>query len=82
MVIVNLPCAVGDKVYRKMRLGGRDIVVEFEVKSYHWTESGWMMWYSKGRARYTRQARLFEFGRTIFLTPEEAMEGGVCDGSE
>ena len=79
---VKLPCDVGDKVYRKMRICGRDVVVEFIVKSIHRTESGWFVWYSKGSARNTRQARLCEVGRTIFLTPEEAMKGGVCDGCE
>ena len=79
---IKLPCAVGDKVYRKMRLVGRDQVIEFIVKSIHLTESGWFVWYSKGSTRTTRQARLSEVGRTIFLTREEAWESGDCDGCE
>jgi hypothetical protein len=76
---IKLPCTVGDKVYRKMRFAGRDQVIEFTVKSIHLTESGWFVWYSKDRARSTRQARMSEVGRTIFLTPEEAWKGGVCE---
>ena len=79
---IKLPCDVGGKVYRKMQIGRRDVVVEFTVNSFHLNEDGWFMWYSKGNSRATRQARLWEVGRTIFLTPEEAAKGGVCDGGE
>ena len=67
--IVELPCKIGDTVYVKMQFGG---YAEAEVRDYsYFISCGFCVVVTS--EKFDKQNVPFsEFGKTIFLTPEEA----------
>lgn len=90
--VVLLPCKVGDKVFRATQLvNGESFVQEgivFEIASTYENEKSktrfyfWAKGDEWGSRHYSLWCDLTEFGKTVFLTREEAeakLKGGATE---
>lgn len=69
--VVVLPCKVGDKVH----LVSDGKCKEIEIENIHqWVSGQWKLdgWHGKGKYREGYELGIDDFGKTVFLTHEEA----------
>lgn len=69
--VVVLPCSVGDTVWYVTNGKYKDVRIEnvHQWVSGHWKFDGW---HGKGQYREGYELDLKDFGKTVFLTKEEA----------